>query len=124
MIPYHGDSLDGLAAGPAINQRWEQPAYELSPDHKAWELEAHYLAQALMNFVLILSPQKIVMGGGVMKQEHLFPMIQGKLQELLAGYVQHPMIQSEIDQYIVPPGLGDNAGLCGSLALAKLALEK
>lgn len=124
FCPYHGDCLEGLAAGPAINKRWEQPAYELSPDHKAWELEAHYLAQALMNFVLILSPQKIVMGGGVMKQEHLFPMIQGKLQELLAGYVQHPMIQSEIDQYIVPPGLGDNAGLCGSLALAKLALEK
>lgn len=113
-----------LRPGPAINKRWEQPAYELPADHKAWEIEAHYLAHALMNYVLILSPQKIVMGGGVMKQEHLFSMVRSKLQELLAGYVQHPALQSDIDQYVVSPGLGDNAGLCGSLALAKLALNK
>jgi fructokinase len=77
-----------------------------------------------MNYVLILSPQRIVMGGGVMKQEHLFPMIRTKLQELLAGYVHHPSLRENIDQFIVPPQLGDNAGLCGAIALAKLALAE
>lgn len=78
--PYHGDCLEGLAAGPGIGKRWGQPAGELPVDHPAWDMEAHYLAHALMNYVLILSPEKIVMGGGVMKQSHLFPLIRTKLQ--------------------------------------------
>lgn len=77
-----------------------------------------------MNYVLILSPQKIVMGGGVMKQSQLFPLIHTKLQELLGGYVQHPALNEQIGSYIVPPQLGDNAGLSGALGLAKLALDR
>ncbi|ASA20045.1 ROK family protein [Paenibacillus donghaensis] len=123
FCPYHGDCLEGLAAGPAIGSRWGKPAGELPADHPAWEMEAHYLAHALMNYVLILSPQKIVMGGGVMKQTQLFPLIHRKLQELLAGYVQHPALNAGIGSYVVPPQLGDNAGLSGALGLAKLALE-
>lgn len=122
--PYHADCLEGLAAGPSLGKRWGVPGVELTPDHPAWEMEAYYLAQALMNYVLILSPQRIVMGGGVMKQEQLFPLIRTKLQELLAGYVQHPSLHDGIDQFIVPPMLGDNAGLCGALALAKLAVDE
>lgn len=124
FCPYHGDCLEGLAAGPAIGSRWGKPAVELPIDHPAWEMEAHYLAHALMSYVLILSPQKIVMGGGVMKQSHLFPLIRTKLQELLQGYVQHPALNADIDNYIVPPMLGDNAGLCGALGLARLALGR
>ncbi|MFP4977998.1 ROK family protein [Paenibacillus sp. CN-4] len=124
FCPYHGDCLEGLAAGPAIQRRWGKPAVELPQDHPAWEMEAHYLAHALMGFVLTLSPQKIVMGGGVMKQSHLFPLIRAKVQELLNGYVQHPSLNAGIDSYIVPPGLGDNAGLTGAIGLAKLALER
>lgn len=119
--PYHKDCLEGLAAGPSLGRRWNVQGAELSADHPAWEMEAYYLAQALMNYVLILSPQKIIMGGGVMKQEQLFPLIRTKLQELLNGYVQHAALTTDIDQYIVPPGLGDNAGLAGALALANLA---
>lgn len=124
FCPYHGDCLEGLAAGPAIQRRWGKPAVELPQDHPAWEMEAHYLAHALMGFVLTLSPQKIVMGGGVMKQSHLFPLIRAKVQKLLNGYVQHPSLNAGIDSYIVPPGLGDNAGLTGAIGLAKLALER
>lgn len=124
FCPYHGDCLEGLAAGPAIGKRWGVPAGELPIDHPAWEMEAHYLAHALMNYVLILSPQKIVMGGGVMKQSQLFPLIRTKLQELLQGYVQHPALNKDIDSYVVPPQLGDNAGLTGALGLAKLVLDR
>ncbi len=123
FCPYHGDCLEGMAAGPAIEKRWNIKGSELTPDHPAWEMEAYYLAQALMNYVLILSPQKIIMGGGVMKQEQLFPLIRTKLSELLNGYVQHPSLSQNLDQYVVYPELGDNAGLCGAIALAKLALE-
>lgn len=121
--PYHKDCLEGLAAGPAIVKRWNvQHGTDLPVDHPAWEMEAYYLAQALMNYVLILSPEKIVMGGGVMKQTQLFPLIAGKLQQLLNGYVQHPSLQQHIESYIVPPGLGDNAGLAGALALGDAAI--
>lgn len=121
--PYHQDCLEGLAAGPAIVKRWNvEHGTDLPADHPAWNMEAYYLAQALMNYILVLSPEKIVMGGGVMKQPQLFPMIADKLQQLLNGYVQHPSLQQSIGSYIVPPGLGDNAGLAGALALADAAL--
>lgn len=122
--PYHSDCLEGLAAGPSLGKRWGVAGAELTPDHPAWEMEAYYLAQALMNYVLILSPERIVMGGGVMKQLQLFPLIHKKLQEMLAGYVSHPSLNQDIAQFIVPPQLGDNAGLCGALALAKLAVDE
>lgn len=122
--PYHSDCLEGLAAGPSLGKRWGVAGAELTPDHPAWEMEAYYLAQALMNYVLILSPQRIVMGGGVMKQQQLFPLIQKNLQGMLAGYVSHPSLNEDIAQFIVSPELGDNAGLCGALALAKVAIDE
>lgn len=122
--PYHGDCLEGLASGPALVKRWGvSNGADLPPEHPAWEMEAHYLAQALMNYILVLSPQKIIMGGGVMKQSHLFPLITGKLQALLNNYVQHSSLRGGISEYIVPPGLGDNAGVAGALALAEAALR-
>lgn len=122
---FHHDCLEGLAAGPAIVKRWNvQHGSDLPADHPAWDMEAYYLAQALMSYVLILSPEKIIMGGGVMKQEQLFPLITDKLQKLLNGYVQHPSLNNNIASYIVPPGLGDNAGLAGALALADAAWQE
>ncbi len=119
--PYHGDCLEGMASGPAIEERWGAKAYELPEDHRAWDLEAYYLAQGLVNYILIVSPKKIILGGGVMKQKQLFPLIREKVMKLLNGYVSHKNILEDIDQYIVPPKLGDNAGICGALALG---LEK
>jgi fructokinase len=121
--PYHGDCLEGLAAGPAIGARWGRRAEELSPDHPAWSLEAHYLALGVVNLVTILSPQRIVMGGGVMQQAHLFPMIRQEVQSLLNEYVQAPAILDQIDAYIVPPALGGQAGALGAIALAEQAAE-
>ncbi|MFO7682150.1 MAG: ROK family protein [Chloroflexota bacterium] len=120
--PYHGDCLEGMAAGPAIGDRWQTPAFELGADHPAWELEAHYLALALRTFICTLSPQRIVLGGGVMEQPQLFPLVRRKTVEYLNGYVQSPAILHEIDGYIVPPGLGNRAGVLGALALGMAAL--
>ncbi len=117
--PYHGDCLEGMAAGPAMEERWGQRAENLPAAHPAWELEAHYLALGLVNFICILSPQRIIMGGGVMEQAQLFPLIHSKVQNLLNGYVQSPEILERIDQYIVPPQLGNRAGVLGAIALAQ-----
>jgi fructokinase len=122
--PYHSDCLEGMASGPAIEGRWGVKAYELEENHEAWDLEAYYLAQGLINYILIMSPKKIILGGGVMKQKQLFPLIRKKIVEILNGYVFHKNILENIDEYIVPPKLGDNAGICGGLALAKLAFDK
>jgi fructokinase len=120
--PYHGDCLEGMAAGPAIGERWQQPAETLPEDHEAWQLEATYLAYGLVNFIVTLSPERIVMGGGVMEQPQLFPLLRAKVQEYLNGYVQDPAILSDVDNYIVPPGLGNQAGVLSALALGARAL--
>lgn len=117
--PFHGNCFEGLAAGPAIEDRWGKKAYDLEPTHPAWDMEAYYIAQALSMFVLTLSPKKIILGGGVMHQEQLFPMIHKYVQSMLSDYVQKDEIMTDaISNYIVSPGLGDNAGVCGALALA------
>ena len=121
--PFHGDCLEGLAAGPAIQQRWGMPATELPGDHPAWELEAHYLALALATWVCTLSPKRIVMGGGVMRQSQLFPLIRREVVKLLNRYVRANELADGIDQYVVAPGLGDRAGICGALALAEQAYQ-
>lgn len=117
--PFHGDCLEGLASGPAIERRWGCPATELPPDHPAWILEANYLALALVNFICTLSPQRIILGGGVMEQTQLFPMIRAKVRELLADYIRAEAILTRIDQYLVPPGLDNRSGVLGAIALAQ-----
>lgn len=118
FCPYHGDCLEGLCAGPAIEGRWGHRGETLAEKHPAWELEAQYLALGLVNLVLPISPQRIIMGGGVMQRQHLFPMIRSRVQELLNGYLQAEAIQKYIDDYIVPPDLGSRSGVLGAIALA------
>lgn len=124
FCPYHKGCLEGLAAGPAIEKRWGKKGFELPEDHEAWDLEAAYLAQMCMNAICSFSPEKIILGGGVMQQKHLFPMIRRKTQELLNGYVQHKAVLEHIDEYIVEPGLGTKSGATGALLLAQEALRR
>ena len=116
--PWHGDCLEGLASGPAIEKRWQTKAENLEPGHAAWELEAHYLGTACADFLCTLSPQKIVMGGGVMDVPGLIEKVRVAATRQLADYLRHPEIQAGLGAVIVPPGLGARSGLCGALALA------
>ncbi len=122
FCPFHGDCLEGLAAGPALERRWKARGEQLPGDHPAWALEAHYLALGLMNLILVLSPQRIILGGGVMEQPQLFPMIRQDVRALLNGYIHAPEILEHIDAYIIPPALGSRAGVLGSIALAQAAV--
>jgi fructokinase len=116
--PYHGDCFEGMAAGPALDKRWGVRGETLPPDHPAWALEAKYIAQALSTLICTLSPKRIVLGGGVMQNPALFPLIHRGVLELLNGYVRSPAILEQIDRYIVPPGLGGRSGSLGAIALA------
>ncbi len=119
VCPYHGDCLEGLASGPALRARWGQAAETLPEDHPAWALEAHYLALAAANLVCTLSPERIIFGGGVMQQPLLLPLVRQQTAELLAGYVQSPVILGGMSDYIVAPGLGNRSGASGAIALAQ-----
>ena len=116
--PFHGDCLEGLANGPALEKRWGARAETFPADHPAWALEANYLALAMANLICTLSPKRIILGGGVMEQPQLFPLIHARTVELLNGYVRSPAVLEGISEYIVPPGLGNRAGALGALALA------
>jgi fructokinase len=123
VCPYHGDCLEGMASGPALEKRWGQSASDLPSDHRAWNLEVEYLSYGLVNFICTVSPQRLILGGGVMKQTQLFPMIRKRVLELLNNYVQDQHILNDMDHYIVPPALGSKAGVMGAIALAKRAAE-
>lgn len=123
ICPYHGDCLEGLSTGPAIEARWGMKGEQLPADHPAWELEARYLALGLVNLICSLSPKRIILGGGVMEQEQLFPLIRQGVQELLNNYILAEDIQQNIDDYIIPPGLGNQSGILGAIALARQAAE-
>ncbi len=116
--PYHGDCFEGLACGPAMAKRWGQPAETLPPDHPAWALEAHYIALAVVNLTLVVAPQRIVIGGGVMQQTGVIQMVRREVVELLNGYLQTDRITRDIDQFIVLPALGNQSGMLGAIALA------
>ncbi len=119
--PFHGDCLEGLVSGPAIAARWGRRGDTLPPGHPAWDLQASYIASGVVTWICTLSPQRIILGGGVMRQTHLFELIRAKVAALLNGYIQTPEILECIGEYIVPPELGGNAGVMGALALAATA---
>jgi fructokinase len=121
ICPYHHDCLEGLAAGPALEERWGDKGFNMTGRNEVWDMEGYYIAQALMQYILILSPKKIILGGGVMNQKQVFPYIYKHLKQLVNEYVSLP----ELSEFILSPGLGDRAGIIGSLLLGHQAfLEK
>ncbi|MBT3313752.1 MAG: ROK family protein [Anaerolineae bacterium] len=118
VCPFHDDCFEGLASGPAIEKRWGEKAEDIPVGHPAWEVEASYIARALRSFICTLSPERIILGGGVMQQAHLFPLIRQKILEELNGYMKLP----KMDEYIVPVALEGKAGILGAFLLAERAL--
>lgn len=124
VCPYHDGCLEGLAAGPAIGARVGGDARLLGDEDPTFDIEAYYLAQMCVNLILVASPQRIILGGGVMERRGLFPKVRKETQRLLGGYVQHASILEEIDQYIVPPRLFPISGLMGAYLLGLRAYER
>lgn len=124
ICPYHGRCLEGVACGPALKARTGRPAQDLAPDDPVWELTAQYLAFGLLSIAEVLSPQRIIVGGGVAGQTHLFDPMRRHLVRLNNGYIAKPeLLGAAVDSYVVPPGLGREAGVMGGLELARMALE-
>ncbi len=121
VCPYHPGCLEGLASGPSMEKRWDVPARELPEEHIGWRIEAHYLAQLCVTALMTVSPQKIILGGGVMHQEKLFPLIREETARLINGYLP---FAEKLDDLIVPPLCYPDSGLIGALLLAKRAMKK
>lgn len=121
VCPYHGDCLEGLASGEAIRRRWGRPAQELGDRDEVWQLEAEYLALGVLNIIYTLSPERIIIGGGVMRQSALLPNVRDRVRELTSGYTGVLALDAGLDDYLVAPALGGNAGVLGALELARLA---
>lgn len=119
VCPSHQDCWEGLASGPSIKARWGQPAEALPANHVAWQIEAEYIGYALTNLILTISPQRIILGGGVMKTPGLIDSVRSKVIKFLGGYVQSEMIFAHPDIFLQLPALGDRAGVLGAIALAK-----
>jgi fructokinase len=118
VCPFHGNCLEGLASGPALEKRWCRKAETLEEDHPAWMLEAKYLGFGIINFICTLSPEKIILGGGVMEKSSLFPLVRSEVVTRLNRYIISPMLDTNIDTHICPPALGSRAGVYGALAIA------
>jgi fructokinase len=119
VCPFHGDCFEGLASGPAISKRLGEAGEHIPDDHPFWEQEAGYIASALTAYILVLSPKRIILGGGVMQKSFLLPLIRKNVQQELNGYYQHPSLLNGIQDYIVTPGLGNRSGIFGALAIAQ-----
>jgi len=118
ICSFHGNCLEGLASGPALAARWGQPAETLADDHMCWELEAYYLAQMCLTITLLVSPERIVLGGGVMAKQGLISAIHQKFKELLANYLPIEERAGGLENYIVPQSLNGISGLAGAFILA------
>ncbi|MCR6097448.1 ROK family protein [Salipaludibacillus agaradhaerens] len=118
--PFHKNCLEGLASGSAIEKRFGRKGDTIPQDDKFWKIEAYYMAQALMTYTLTLRPEKIILGGGVMMQDHLLASLREEFSRLLNGYVATP----DLSEYIVTPALKGDAGIVGSLLLAEKALRE
>jgi fructokinase len=118
VCPYHGDCFEGLASGPSLNKRWGQKPDTLPDDHPAWDLEAEYIARAIVNLIYVYSPRKIVFGGGVSQHSGLIQNVRTKIQKFNNGYVHSNMLLEKIDEYIHLPVLGNRSGALGAMAMA------
>ena len=121
ICPVHGNCWEGVACGPALAARWQRPPEELPDEHPAWPMEAEYLALGILSIVLVASPERVIVGGGVMERRGLLPMVRERLQALNAGYLDTPRLGQGIGEYLVAPALGDTAGALGALVLAERA---
>jgi len=122
--PFHGDCLEGLASGPAMQMRWNHPVEQLPADHRAWDVEAFYLAQAIVSITYIISPRRFVLGGGVGARPDLHVRVRQQMETLLGGYQDSPAMADGLDAYLVQPGLGTRSGVCGAMALGHVARNR
>jgi fructokinase len=122
--PFHKNCFEGLASGPAMKNRWGKSPEDLNEDHKAWDLEVQYISLALTNYICTLTPERIIIGGGIMEQKKLLPLIHTTVKKMLNNYIQLEEITDNIEKYIVLPSLGNKAGILGAIALAKKEYTK
>jgi fructokinase len=123
VCPFHGDCLEGLASGPAVQARWARQLCELADDHPAWQIIGSYLGQLVLSITLVASPQRVVFGGGLASDGRLLPHIRSAARGLLNGYLEPLSADGALERYLCMPALADGAGLTGAFLLAEQARD-
>lgn len=123
VCPYHKYCFEGLASGPSIEKRWGRKGIELADKEEVWDLEADYIAQAIYGYILTLSPEVIILGGGVMHQKKLFPKIRERIENLNQSYIQTKELM-DMEHYIIPASLEDDQGILGAIQLGFMEKER
>ena len=121
--PFHGDCLEGVAAGPSITVRWGQSLSELGSPPEKIELIAGYIAHLAASLVLLHMPDRLIFGGGVMKTPGLIAAVRRATEARLGGYIRAAQLDPGLERYIVTPELGDDAGITGAIALGRIAAQ-
>lgn len=125
VCAFHGNKCyEGLASGPAIFERWQAKGQNLDPSHPAWKIQSYYAASLCLSLIQILSPDRVILGGGVMQQAHLFPMIRKDLTKLLANYIDLSAHNIDVEHLISPVALNGDAAIIGCILMAKSAYEQ
>lgn len=122
VCPYHGDCLEGLASGLSMRKRWGKSPENLPDSHPGWDLESDYIARALVNLIYTYSPRRVILGGGVPQHPGLIEAVRSKIRQFINNYVQSRMLLDEINDYIVPPALGNRSGGLGAIAMARVLI--
>jgi fructokinase len=124
VCPYHDDCLEGLASGLSMLKRWGQKPESLPDRHPGWDLESDYIALALVNLIYAYSPQRIILGGGVSQHPGLIEAVRCKVKQFMNGYLRSSLLMERIDEYILPPALGNRSGGLGAIAMAAALLKQ
>lgn len=119
LCTFHGSCLEGLASGPAIERRWGTNLSNLNPNHPGNDLQANYLAQMCMNLLLTITPDSIILGGGVMQTPFLLTKVRLALREMMNHYMPQFTSEAAVEQLIKAPALAPFSGLIGAALLAQ-----
>ena len=123
VCPFHGDCAEGLVAGPALRARFGRPGEDISPGDPRWSFVAHDIAALIAALLLAISPQKILIGGGIaLGRPYLLDLVRAEVAANIAGYLPH-ISSATVEELIALPALGENAGPLGAIALGEAALR-
>lgn len=119
ICPFHKNCLEGLASGPSIEARLKVKGENVESDHYIWDVLAYYIAQSIYQVTMVLRPECVIIGGGVVNLQ-LLNKVKEEYENLCNNYIDFP----NINNYINMPNNNENtSATIGNFALAHETLQ-